>query len=131
MFKVNNKNTGQHQWLLSAIFVVNFEYISYLFLVFLLLSLNKKILARTVFDNSIYLLHVEVFQFSVCCVSLKAHSKVWGNFWQRKVLLKIKSIFHHFWRAIIETNKNFFLKGESPTLSKSSIKWIWRVKTHA
>ena len=34
MFKVNNKNT-----------IVNFEYISHLFLVFLLLTLNKYILA--------------------------------------------------------------------------------------
>ena len=29
---------------------------------------------------------------------------------------KIKIIFYHSWRAIIEANK-FFLKGESPTLS--------------
>ena len=31
---------------------------------------------------------------------------------------KIKIIFHHFWRAIIEANKNFFLEGESPTLKE-------------
>ena len=28
---------------------------------------------------------------------------------------EIKSTFHHFWRAIIETNKKHFLEGESPT----------------
>ena len=30
---------------------------------------------------------------------------------------EIKSIFHYFWRTIIEANKkNLFLEGESPTL---------------
>ena len=28
-----------------------------------------------------------------------------------------KSIFHHFWRAIIKANKKFFLEGESLTLT--------------
>ena len=28
---------------------------------------------------------------------------------------EIKSIFRHFWRTIIEANKEFFLEGESPT----------------
>ena len=31
-----------------------------------------------------------------------------------------KSIFHHFWRVIIEANKKFFLEGESPTLIQPS-----------
>ena len=30
---------------------------------------------------------------------------------------EIKSIFRHFWRAIIEANKKFFLEGESQTLN--------------
>ena len=30
---------------------------------------------------------------------------------------EIKTIFHHFWRAIIEANKTFFLEGESSTLT--------------
>ena len=29
---------------------------------------------------------------------------------------EIKSIFHHFWRAIIEANKKNFFEGKSPTL---------------
>ena len=29
---------------------------------------------------------------------------------------EIKSIFRHFWRAIIEANKKHFLERESPTL---------------
>ena len=29
---------------------------------------------------------------------------------------EIKSIFHQFWRAIIEANKQFFFESESPTL---------------
>ena len=39
MFKVNNKNT-------DGVFVVNFEHISRVFLVILLLILNKKFFAR-------------------------------------------------------------------------------------
>ena len=32
---------------------------------------------------------------------------------------EIKSIFHHFGRAIIEANQKNFLEGESPTLTNS------------
>ena len=35
---------------------------------------------------------------------------------------EIKSIFHHFVRAIIEANKKVFLEGESPTLKVQSCK---------
>ena len=43
MFKVNNKDTGttsRRQWCRSGVFVVNFEQISHLALVFLLLILS-------------------------------------------------------------------------------------------
>ena len=40
MFKVNNKDTRTTPWRRSGIFIVNFEHISHLVLVFLLLSLN-------------------------------------------------------------------------------------------
>ena len=40
MFKVNNK-TEEQQQRRSGAFIVNFEHISYLFLVFLLLTLNS------------------------------------------------------------------------------------------
>ena len=47
MFKVNNRNTrarceicSQRQWRQSGVFIVKFEHISYLVLVFLLLTLN-------------------------------------------------------------------------------------------
>ena len=39
MFKENNKNAGATS--LSGAFIVNFEHLSHLFLVFLLLTLNK------------------------------------------------------------------------------------------
>ena len=39
--KVNNRNTRNSQRRRSGIFIVNFEYISHLFLVLLLLNLNK------------------------------------------------------------------------------------------
>ena len=40
---------------------------------------------------------------------------------EKSFLDEIEIIFHHFWRAIIEVNKkNFFLEGESPTLTNST-----------
>ena len=60
LFKVNNRNTRKRceicskltiktperrYWRRSAVFIVNFEHISHLFLVFLTLTWNKKILA--------------------------------------------------------------------------------------
>ena len=41
MFKVNNKTPERRHWRRSDVFIVNFEYISHFFLVFLLLTLNK------------------------------------------------------------------------------------------
>ena len=40
LFKVNDKNTRTTPWRRSGIFIVNFEHISHLVLVFLLLTLN-------------------------------------------------------------------------------------------
>ena len=34
------------------------------------------------------------------------------SFWD-----EIKSIFHQFWRAVIEANNKIFFEGESPTLT--------------
>ena len=59
LFKVNNRNTRkksetcfkltikteQHHWRRSGVFIVNFEHISHLFLLFLLLTLRKLMLA--------------------------------------------------------------------------------------
>ena len=45
MFKVNNK-TPERGHYRSDVFIVNFEYISHFFLVFLLLTLNKYMLAE-------------------------------------------------------------------------------------
>ena len=41
MFKVKDKDTERRQWRRSGVFIVNFEHISYLALVFLLLTLNR------------------------------------------------------------------------------------------
>ena len=41
MFKVDNKNNNERQWSRVGVFIANFEHISHLFLVFLLLTLNK------------------------------------------------------------------------------------------
>ena len=42
----------------------------------------------------------------------------------KSFLDEIKSIFHHFWRTIIEAN-NIFWEGESPTLRV--IFWEWKI----
>ena len=42
MFKVNNKDTRRRQWHRPGIFIFNFEHISHLVLVFLLLTLNMQ-----------------------------------------------------------------------------------------
>ena len=46
MFTVNNKDTRTtpRHWRRSSVFIANFEYISYLVLVFLLLALNIQLL---------------------------------------------------------------------------------------
>ena len=43
LLKANNSNTRKtwRHWRRSSVFIVNFEYISHIFLVFLLLTLNK------------------------------------------------------------------------------------------
>ena len=41
MFKVNNKDIDIDQWRRSGVFIVNFEHIAHLALVFLLLILSK------------------------------------------------------------------------------------------
>ena len=40
MFKVNNKDTRTRHWRLSGVFNINFDFISHLILVFLLLTVN-------------------------------------------------------------------------------------------
>ena len=45
MLKVNNKNTKTKSWRRFGAFIVNFEHISHSFLMLLLLSLNKYMLA--------------------------------------------------------------------------------------
>ena len=44
MFRVNNKDTERSHWRRSGVFIVNFEHISHLGLVFLLLTLNMQML---------------------------------------------------------------------------------------
>ena len=76
LFKVNNinirkrcdiyskltiKTPERRHWRRSSVFMVNFEYISHLFLVFLLLTLTKQMLANLVLF-SIPLLHVPIQQ---------------------------------------------------------------------
>ena len=41
MFKVNNKDARKTSLMLFSVFMVNFKYILYLFIVFILLTLNR------------------------------------------------------------------------------------------
>ena len=43
------------------------------------------------------------------------------NILKKKKAFRMKSIFHHFLRAIIEANKKKDLEGESPTLKFTNI----------
>ena len=43
MFKVNIKTPEKRQWHRSGVFIINFEYISHLVLVFLLFTLSKEL----------------------------------------------------------------------------------------
>ena len=59
MFKVI-KSPERHQWRLSGVIVVNFEHILHLFLVFLLLTLNKSILAGMFRVNLLYVVRCAI-----------------------------------------------------------------------
>ena len=55
MFKVKVKTPEGHQWRRSGVFIVNFEHISHLALVFLLLTLSRKMPAGM--GETIYFKH--------------------------------------------------------------------------
>ena len=63
MFKVNNKVV---QWRRSGIFIVNFEHISHLALVFLLLTLSKQMPAglKQLLKSLTFVLDIEQIAFS-------------------------------------------------------------------
>ena len=63
-WKLTIKTTERRQWRCSGVFIVNFKHILHLFVVFLLLTLNKQILAEYNV-NSFYLAHS-----SQCYISL-------------------------------------------------------------
>ena len=66
--KLTTKTPERHQWRYSTVFIINFEHISSLFLVFLLLTLNKHLLAGKVRNNHM--------QLSVLLLTDKVPSKV-------------------------------------------------------
>ena len=70
MFKVNNKNNRPTSMTSFAVFIVNFEHGSHIFLIFLFLTLNKKILTGTFlceFSQNGRLLRQHVFCLSGLC----------------------------------------------------------------
>ena len=110
------------QWRRSGVFIVNFEHISHIFLVFLMLTLNKQMLARkfNIFDSYCYLRHctsfwaVAVYTFNWPVVNLfqKLGWIVWltapafsCDRWKRKgniesIVRKVtmESIVHETWK---------------------------------
>ena len=55
MFKVNNKDTRTTpKWRRSGVFIVNFQHISHLVLLFLLLTLNMKLPAGVTLSYQIF-----------------------------------------------------------------------------
>ena len=54
MFKVNNKDTRATQWRRSDVFLINFEHISHLVPVFLLLTLNMQLPLVTIYHFDIF-----------------------------------------------------------------------------
>ena len=58
MLKVNKKSPEQRQWRRSCVFIVNFEHISHLVLVFLVLTLSRSMPSGQITDtqvNSIFI----------------------------------------------------------------------------
>ena len=88
LFKVNNRNTRKrreicskltiktpegHYWRRSGVFIVNFEHILRLFIMFLLLTLNKSMLAQLFYWKLIcvcflYVLCVHLLFFCCCLI---------------------------------------------------------------
>ena len=62
MFRVNNRNAGRH----SGAFIVNFEHISYVALVFLLLTLSRYMPARILFFYFTFVLRQKT-KFHIYC----------------------------------------------------------------
>ena len=108
LFKVNNRNTRTRcrHWRRSGVFIVNFEHISHLVLVFLLLTLNKQMPAEVSFVQRTftwYFLLVSDRTSSICysgifhcvfncittyCISLKNPKKAIGD----SLLTSVKNI---------------------------------------
>ena len=122
MFKVNNRNTRKRckicsmlitktsewrHWRWSGIFIVNFEHISHLFLVFLLSTFNKYMLARLCLpvSSSAFRTLSNIYEQAFFCKILANLSKLFLKF----------SRFVRFtweltnWLVIISGSVNFFL----------------------
>ena len=121
MFKVNNRNTRKRckicsmlitktsewrHWRWSGIFIVNFEHISHLFLVFLLSTFNKYMLARLCLpvSSSAFRTLSNIYEQAFFCKILANLSKLFLKF----------SLFVRFtwestnWLVIISGSVNFF-----------------------
>ena len=103
-FKVSNRSTRKknceicskltiqtqerRQWRRSNVFIINFEYISQLFLVFLLLNLKKRMLAGLCvtwtylfLNHLIFLTLMDPLIFDMCYITFKAITQKSWKFW--------------------------------------------------
>ena len=93
MFKYNDKSTRTT----SGVFIVNFEYISHVFLVFLLLTLSKNILAGLM----VLKVKTNLFQFALILIYNHSYNDMLNNY--PPLYLAHKDL-HLFWKVICKQN---------------------------
>ena len=107
LFKVNNRNTrkrcGICQWRRSGAFIVNFEHIFHLFLVFLLLNLNSYMFAGKASEDIAQNMKFSVNYFSSKCDQICRFLRIWSH------LLK-KSLMKNFNFCAVSGLRKSFIK---------------------
>ena len=111
MFQVNN-------WHRPGVFIVNFEHFSWLFLLFLLLNLNKSLLAGNDSSNC-YIFMLIIVTHKMAIMSLQIHIIHWKKI--KKIIAKcfpkliiwkkiLQKVFWLFWKLIVFLNICFLCK---------------------
>ena len=91
MFKVKKKDTEQRYWRRSGIFIVNFEQISHLFLVFLLVTLKPLRVCWHTLNFQSY--HIKVIRYikinrSKCSHVFRTKAILKMSLWQNQPLVR-------------------------------------------
>ena len=112
MFKGNNKDTKRCQQYRSGVFIVNFEHISHLVLVFLLLTLNRKMPAGMPLVLPIWFRYLDIKTF-LCAIP---NNFVWESIkliiyiflWARN-LIKMDGVKENYWTTFYTLNLGLFV----------------------